>query len=80
MMFDKTKCLYLFDLTTFKIFGQKFLQFFCCIFGKTPKFYSEINQPLDPEKMFLIWIIVVRELEYFVANAVIMTHIHVSEL
>ena len=29
----RTNCLYLFDLTTFYIFGQKFLQFFRCIFG-----------------------------------------------
>ena len=36
--------------------------------------------PLGPGKIFLIWIIVVREFEYFVANAVIMTHIHVVEL
>ena len=42
------KCLYFFDLTTFQTFGQKFLQFVCCIFRKfqTPSFYSEITRPL----------------------------------
>ena len=47
-LFDIMKCLYLFDLNTFQIFGQKFLQFFHCIFGKfqTPKIHSEINWPL----------------------------------
>ena len=46
-------CPYFFGLTTFYIFGQKFLQFFCSIFGKfeRPKIHSEINSPLaDPLK------------------------------